>query len=293
MDKKQLTIAFITYNRKCELKRAIESCINAGDCSAEYIIIDNNSSDGTEEYLKNLINTKHILYYNTGVNLGVAGGRNVAFEKSTGEYVFFLDDDAVISTPDFFKKMISFMDENKNVVAMSPNIQEPASGSNLNCSYYRIAEYHEILSYCGCAHVIRKGFYGRFKSLYPNNLKFGSEELYASLLAHMNEYLVVQDDDLLVEHFPSVINRVQGQERKLNFIFNQYIIKKMTYPKSKLVLSNFCFRLHLKKNGFGFFKINKEISKLMSERYSETYVNRMSNKIWRKIVKKFGWRATL
>lgn len=286
----KLSIAFITSNRKKELLKAINSCIDKIHCEYEIVIVDNKSTDGCESYIKS--NTqKDINYYYSDINLGVAGGRNKAYSLSKGEYVFFLDDDAIVIGDAFFDRLIMFMDANHVVVAASPNIQEPQKGTNLNSKYvYQDGMYKQILSYCGCAHILRKQFFDTLPCLYPNNLQFGSEELYSSIMSYANDKIVVEIEELLVEHYPSMVNRVEGDDRKFNFIFNQYIIKRMLYPKNKIWLTKLFFTLHKAKHHFIGIRWNRRTKEYEKLRYEEQCVNRMSVNVWIRLKEKFGWR---
>lgn len=294
----KLSIAFITNNRKEELLRALLSCknninhlINSADI--EYVIVDNASTDNTEEFIKSNIDIDNLIYKYSIVNLGVAGGRNLAFELCSGEYIFFLDDDAVLSSENFFDSIILFMDKHPEIVAASPNIQEPLTQTNLNSKNKCFEkELNLILCFCGCAHILRRDFYEN-KVLYPNNLKFGSEELYASLQAYAYDKLIVEYNDVKVEHYPSGINRCDGDERKFNFIFNQYLIKKLLYPKQVMWLTWGCYYLHKIKNGFCTNKWRKLAKKYYIERYDEFCVSRISIKHWIQIIRKFGWRLAM
>lgn len=285
-----LSIAFITHNRKAELLNAINSCLLYAPYDTEYIILDNASDDGCEEYIKTALAGKiNLIYEYSETNLGVAGGRNKAFELSHGDYVFFLDDDAEIETEDFFNKIINKMNEKPDVAAAAVDIKEPETGKSLNSKHrFSVNGDTYVLSFCGCAHILRGGFYRKFKRLYPQNLKFGSEEFYASALAWMNGKTVEEFSDLTVNHFPSVINRCAGDDRKLNFIVNQYIIKKMTYPIFVLPLSKLAFELHKLKHGFTTGEWKKISRTYLKERYRRDEVCRMSLRIWLRLIKMFG-----
>ena len=94
----KLSIMFITHNRKEELKRAIKSCIKNSIENMEFVIVDNNSTDGTESEIKQLLTdakTK-FTYFFSNTNLGVSGGRNKAYSLCKGEYIFGFDDDAIL-----------------------------------------------------------------------------------------------------------------------------------------------------------------------------------------------------
>lgn len=63
----------VTYNRKELLKECIEALLNKSSKKCDVLVIDNNSNDGTYEYIKKYIDDKKIIYKNTGENLGGAG----------------------------------------------------------------------------------------------------------------------------------------------------------------------------------------------------------------------------
>lgn len=292
----KLTIALITYNRKMELLEAINSCLPwIQNVSTEFVIIDNASTDGCKEYVERAIGNKVTLkYYYSQTNLGVAGGRNKAFELSTGEYVFFLDDDAKVVTENFFEKLVDKMDNNREVVAADVNIIEPITGKSIVCQHrYEKNNKMHILSYCGCAHILRRDFYEDFGNLYPNKLMFGSEELYASFLAYSNGKEVLEFTELLVNHFPSSINRKTGKERDMDFIVNQYTIKKMTYPIICIPIAKFFYELHKLKRGIVGYNKQKQCNEKIRNRYEKEFVNRMSMGCWINLVVKFGWKVVL
>ncbi len=96
----------VTYNRKDLLLECI-GCLRAQDFSAapqapettlDILVIDNASTDGTAEALAPLISEGAIHYWNTGANLGGAGGFNFGMRTAVEEgydYVWVMDDDCM------------------------------------------------------------------------------------------------------------------------------------------------------------------------------------------------------
>lgn len=88
----------VTYNRKKLLSENIGVLLKQSYKDCVIIIIDNNSSDGTYELLKPLIDQGKIKYYNTGKNLGGAGGFQYGIKiaaQSGYEYIWVMDDDCI------------------------------------------------------------------------------------------------------------------------------------------------------------------------------------------------------
>lgn len=87
----------VTYNRKELLKECIEA-LKASTCSVDVIIVDNNSTDGTKEYIADLIG-KDVIYKRLRKNLGGAGGFSAGMKyavKKGYEYVWIMDDDTIV-----------------------------------------------------------------------------------------------------------------------------------------------------------------------------------------------------
>ena len=83
-----------TYNRLPLLKRAVESVKKQTYKNIEIFIVDNGSTDGTVEYLKQLAGeNENIRFHSFAKNEGACRARNYAIQHSQGEYATGLDDD--------------------------------------------------------------------------------------------------------------------------------------------------------------------------------------------------------
>ncbi|MGV3344205.1 glycosyltransferase [Enterobacteriaceae bacterium LUAb1] len=85
----------VTYNRKELLKKVISAVSHQSHPLKKIIIVDNNSNDGTLEYIAEFL-SESITYENTGGNLGGAGGFYFGFqaaEKYGYDYLWLMDDD--------------------------------------------------------------------------------------------------------------------------------------------------------------------------------------------------------
>lgn len=92
----------VTYNRKELLKKNIEALLKQSISQFDILIIDNASTDGTYDYIKELIdNNSNISYENTGENLGGAGGFSLGIRKACEQgydRVWIMDDDTIPKT---------------------------------------------------------------------------------------------------------------------------------------------------------------------------------------------------
>lgn len=88
----------VTYNRKDLLMQCVEK-LKKQTFSLDILIIDNASTDGTNELFND--SEKYIKYFNTGSNLGGAGGFSFGIKKAVElgyDYLWILDDDTM-ATP--------------------------------------------------------------------------------------------------------------------------------------------------------------------------------------------------
>ena len=89
----------VTYNRKELLRENLEALLQQSFSQFDIMIIDNASTDGTYDYIADLAkNNEKIEYFNTGKNLGGAGGFSLGIKKACEEgyeRVWIMDDDTI------------------------------------------------------------------------------------------------------------------------------------------------------------------------------------------------------
>jgi glycosyltransferase involved in cell wall biosynthesis len=87
-----ISVVLPTHNRCKLLARAIESVLRQTYSSVELIVVDDASTDETDEVLRSFSDTR-IRYVRHDQNRGGSAARNTGIEVCTGEFVAFLDDD--------------------------------------------------------------------------------------------------------------------------------------------------------------------------------------------------------
>jgi glycosyltransferase involved in cell wall biosynthesis len=89
-----ISVYIPTYNRLELLKRAVQSVQNQTYKNFEIIIVDDNSSDGTQDFLVGLAKVdSRICYFFKDKNSGACVSRNIAINLAQGELITGLDDD--------------------------------------------------------------------------------------------------------------------------------------------------------------------------------------------------------
>jgi glycosyltransferase involved in cell wall biosynthesis len=90
----KLSVIMLTYNRKEYLRRSIESVLAQTYRNFDFIIINNNSTDGSDEILNEYSREDHrIRLLHSPVNRGAAAQRNTGIDMTRTEYLTYVDDD--------------------------------------------------------------------------------------------------------------------------------------------------------------------------------------------------------
>lgn len=95
----KVVAVIVTYNRKELLKESIEALLNQEYENCYILIVDNASTDGTKEYIKEYLNNEKVIYKNTGANLGGAGGFSFGTKEAYNigcDYIWLMDDDCIV-----------------------------------------------------------------------------------------------------------------------------------------------------------------------------------------------------
>ena len=89
-----ISVLMPTYNADSYLAEAIDSILKQTYKNFELIIVNDGSTDDTDELMK-FYTDKRIKYFKNKKNLGIAKTRNKAFSKSKGEYIAVCDSDDI------------------------------------------------------------------------------------------------------------------------------------------------------------------------------------------------------
>lgn len=95
---KKADVVVVTFNRLKLLKECIDSLLAQSTYISQVFVIDNNSTDGTGEFLKrnnNDILVSETLKKNVGGAKGFEYGVKKAMEKGNGDYIWIMDDDTI------------------------------------------------------------------------------------------------------------------------------------------------------------------------------------------------------
>jgi len=104
-----VSVIVTSFNRVHFLKETIETILKQTFSDFEVIIVDNMSTDATEEYVQSLTDPRVTFYSNPNAGI-VAVNRNFGIQKAKGKYIAFCDDDDLWLL-DKLRKQVELMEE--------------------------------------------------------------------------------------------------------------------------------------------------------------------------------------
>lgn len=112
----QLSVIIVNYNVKYFLEQCLCSVVKAcKNITAEIIVVDNNSTDGSRDFLPQRFPSVNFIW--NGVNVGFAKANNQALTTAKGEYILFLNPDTIVPE-DCFENCIRFFQSHQQLGAL-------------------------------------------------------------------------------------------------------------------------------------------------------------------------------
>lgn len=171
---KLASVIIVSYNSKKDLIECLPSILDQAYPALEIIVVDNASTDGTSQYLReqypcvNLIESQD--------NLGYAAGNNLGFLYSRGEYVVIVNPDTV-ACPGWLSELIKPLEEDPGLSLTSSKILLYDRRDNINtcanithysgldfcnglwASSARFDRDQEVGAVSGCSFAIRRSVF--------------------------------------------------------------------------------------------------------------------------------------
>jgi glycosyltransferase involved in cell wall biosynthesis len=175
--KELISIIIPTYNRGHIILETLNSILNQSNSNWECIIIDDGSTDNTEEILNEFIKKDaRFQYYKRPVERrkGPSSCRNYGFELSKGDFINWFDSDDLY-LPNAFQNFVANFDLNTDVVVSKLEIIDFETGNKINenviFSQNCIQDYYlrNIVFYV-CGPVWKRSFLMKKKELFDERI---------------------------------------------------------------------------------------------------------------------------
>lgn len=131
----------VTYNGMKWIDKCLKNIVN----QCEVVVVDNNSSDGTVDYIKTNFSSVKVLVQSVNHGFGIANNIGVSYALQNGaDAVFLLNQDA-FAQKDCVKKLIGAYHQNPNYGIISP-IHLNGDGSALDYTFQKVTYMSPLIS---------------------------------------------------------------------------------------------------------------------------------------------------
>ena len=273
----KLGVVIVTYNRLTLLKECINACINQTKEFEKIYIINNASTDGTNEYLNTLNNINNLSVFNLEENKGGSGGFYEGLNRIQNEeidYVLLIDDDAIIDK-DFNKNInVEMEKKEEKIVAYSGTVKtnnqiQYNHRSHMKKEFKVISsrpeEYdkpyfdYEIATFCGL--FVKKSLIKKIGLPRKDFFIWYDDSEYCLRIAQNGKIRNI--NNAYLNHKTSIKTKNNELGWKNYYGYRNRIVIYKTYF-SKFSLGIYCFYLKL-KIFFAFIKRKKYNAQLISD----------------------------
>ena len=227
-----VSVVIPTYNRGEKLKLAIEALINSEFKTYEIIIVDDGSTDKTEEIVKEFNQVKYL----TQEHLGAAAARNKGGFAARGDLVFFTDSDCMVDKK-CLGNLVSKISESEDIAIVGCRIKGVTKGFWAKCFDY--SHFHSFMSpkrslrkfVCGSGFIVRKQIFDNIGG-FDKNLRIAEDEDFSLRVSDTSKDLVYLPE--------AIVYHDHGRNKLKDFLRHPYhwalqgsVMPYLKYKKSR------------------------------------------------------------
>jgi GT2 family glycosyltransferase len=157
-------VVILNHNGKALSERCLRSVMESPYPNKEIILVDNASTDGSVEYLRNSF--PHVLILENSENLGVAGGRNRGFREAVrlgNDYILSLDNDARIDRR-LIEELVEVAESDARIGVVGPKTYSDDGSGTIQCAGGTITYTQNVCAERGLGKTDR-GQYDRIEDM--------------------------------------------------------------------------------------------------------------------------------
>lgn len=240
----KVSVLIPTYNYAHFLDETIQSVLDQTFTDFELIIVDNRSTDNTDEVVKKYLGEKRVSFYTNETNVGLVGNWNKCLDYATGEYIKFLCADDKFF-PQLLEKFVAVMDQHPGVSILGSYNEVFGQNSFCRVSPFKglvpgktvcdvlIGPYNKLRN--PSVNMFRHADVKKVGKFNPQLLKLTDREYYLRLLTLGDYYIIPENLSYVRSHPNTQSAKVRGKTHDL--ILERYwfmmSVKKESAPKTK------------------------------------------------------------
>lgn len=225
----KVSILIVNYNGKDLLKKCLDSICKTANENYEVVVVDNNSTDDSVQFLKN--NYKSVKIVQNKENLGYCG-INAGIKSCNGKYIFFTNNDISLDK-NCLKKLAEMLEADKSIGIASPKMVNYFNKNLKSCGTWVSRSFYnghfkcrhdsaKEIPYNGIA-LIRKDIVNKFGYLFDRDYFVYAEDLDLGLRVRLLGYSVVHVPDAVIYHMHSATLR-KNKKYKLTYLMERNLL---------------------------------------------------------------------
>lgn len=232
----KISIIIPVYNVQDYLDKCLTSVINQTLKDIEIIVVNDGSTDNSENIIKEYENSNKNIIYLKKENGGLSSARNYGTKHATGEYIAYLDSDDYVDNTIYEKMYNKAKSENSDYVECDfiwkyPNKEKHDIG-------YRYKDKKEMFANARVVawnKLIKREIIVKNNIEFPEGLYYEDVEFFYKLLPYIDKFAFVEESLIYyIQRGNSIVNK---QDYRTSQIFKvldnviQYYKKNEIYEK--------------------------------------------------------------
>ncbi len=228
-----VSVVVVSYNKVDDMRKNLPPLLaeRANLDEFEIIIVDNDSTDGSKEFLLEL-QREHpeITLVLNEKNKGVGGGRNSGWEVAKRDFIVALDDDTKIAIEDI-RRIPSLFEKYDKAGILAFRIVHPVTGDLQNPhgdSPCEVANHH------GAGFALRRDIYVKIGGN-DEEVEYGADELDFAIRVRAQGWQVLYIPELTVFHNPPIRDKPTEVYLDNGYLYGNVRLLYKFFPKKMAV----------------------------------------------------------
>lgn len=217
-----ISIQILSWNKADKTLKAIQSAMEQTYPNIEIVVVDNGSEDDSVTRIQQQFPA--VTMVKLDKNYGCPGGRNKGVPHCKGEFIFYMDNDALLhrkAVEQAYKSIKA--DERIGIVGGAVYPFTEYEKVDTNCSLPNGDHIFFASGFQGGVCLHRKSMY-QHTGIYPDQYFYGGEEGYLSMNMLAKDYFAVKDESVVLWHIPSKLSNDNAMDlvnRQVNIVANR------------------------------------------------------------------------
>ncbi|MES2203740.1 MAG: glycosyltransferase family 2 protein [Pseudomonadota bacterium] len=236
-------IIIVTYFSAKEIRACLESLMMQTVFPQCHVwIIDNDSRDDTLHVVEAVVSS-NITLLPLKENIGFGRAINEAARQAKSEFIYLLNPDALLTTPQDLERLIAFAHAHPRAGVIGSRVLEPSGKETKPRQYYPQEKNMrtslgnlpgEFAWVIGASFLLRTSVFNQVHGFDPDFFLYG-EEVDLCLRIRKQGFEIAFDGDVVVEHIGSAsANQLPSYQKKMLKAKGLYLFLQKHYPLNEV-----------------------------------------------------------